>query len=1063
MCSTFLLISIGIVLVSSVIVYDKTLKIEIAKLRAISQSHAALIESVAVFDAATGPDLLGGSPRDATLSQITAANLQAIGFGNSGEIVIGEAKETEIHFLIPSRVLGGAIPPVELTATTAEPMRRALSGKSGKMFAQDYQGVEVLAWYEPLPRLDAGLVAKINIFEIRGPFIRALFIGTFVAIAVSVFATASFVLISIQINQRKRHRAGTKHGLSNKALVLITFTTCLLLAGGASIGSVINALYSPGLERQKSELSSLSEGMASLIDSVAEFDARTFGDSARARAIDATISQVQQAARTQDGFGQSGEIVLGVLMGSDIHFMLPSRFTGSLPESVDFNGNKAEPMRRALAGEAGVIEVLDYRGENVAAAFHPVEELEAGFVAKMDMQEIRSPYTIAGVISASLAIFFVLLGVLLAPQLIPARLYPEKAEAHIGISSSNLVANTNTQAWFGVFTIIAMAALVLQLDYLTPLGIAAGIPYIALIIITSFFTEKKGIVIFTLLFTILILIGWAIAPSVGSEFYKVLVNRLYSILTLWLAAIIILQIKRVEGTVRQSEQQLFSILESAPDATLIVANDGKILFANHQAESIFGYKKLEFLKLNVDQLVPKDVAPRHSALRATFVKSQHARSMGQGLDLSALKSDGSSFPVEISLSPIETANGVLTAASIRDISERKNAQMEIIRKEAELRMAMENMPGAMIVVDPNMKIAAVNSKYKEFYGDPDGIVRPGSSMVDVLKSEFSRGILKGSGDKDAIFEERVKSFKPDELVTFEDITQDGRYLQLSRVPAPNDHTVTVAVDITERKRSEQIIANAMTLINESIQYASRIQRSVLPTAEELGDAFEDHMVIWEPKDIVGGDIYLYRKCESGILIMLLDCTGHGVPGAFMTMIATGAFDQALLENPKGSPADLLKRTNQIVKNILSQTGKDGESDDGFECGICLIASDSQSITFAGARFELWVVDSQEIKSIKGDKAGIGYRRTDINRAFTNHTLTASAEASYYMSSDGIIDQIGGPKRISFGKKRLKQLILDYSRMSMNVQATHIIRAFEEYQHTEERRDDVTLIGFKPKL
>jgi len=301
------------------------------------------------------------------------------------------------------------------------------------------------------------------------------------------------------------------------------------------------------------------------------------------------------------------------------------------------------------------------------------------------------------------------------------------------------------------------------------------------------------------------------------------------------------------------------------------------------------------------------------------------------------------------------------------------------------------------------------------------------------------------------------------MATYEDRSPDGRYVQLSRTRAPSGHTVTVAVDITERKKAEKIIADAMALINGSLNYASRIQRSVLPDPTVLAEAFADHAVIWEPKDVVGGDVYLYRKCEAGHLLILVDCTGHGVPGAFMTMIVTGALDQALIEVTSGDPAALLQRINQLVKTVLRQDTDESESDDGFECGICLIDDLAKKITYVGARFELWSVKDDELTEIKGDKVGIGYRRTAMNYSFTEHTLPIEKDTCYYMTSDGLIDQVGGAKRRAFGKRRLKGIILDCSRMSMVKQAAHILRAFEEYQHHEERRDDISLVGFKPKI
>jgi len=128
---------------------------------------------------------------------------------------------------------------------------------------------------------------------------------------------------------------------------------------------------------------------------------------------------------------------------------------------------------------------------------------------------------------------------------------------------------------------------------------------------------------------------------------------------------------------------------------------------------------------------------------------------------------------------------------------------------------------------------------------------------------------------------------------------------------------------------------------------------------------EDYFILWEPKDVVGGDVFWYRPCENGFLVVCADCTGHGVPGALMTMIATGALDQALIEIPNGYPSAVLQRMNQLVKAALGQDGADGESDDGLELGICQIDPIAGELTFSGARFFLWALEGDQLSEIKG--------------------------------------------------------------------------------------------------
>jgi PAS domain S-box-containing protein len=1060
-----MLVSLTVVSISVLILYNTTVNTEIDKLQALSQSHAKLIGSVAQHDLRFSKQFANGGARGATLFQISNAHFEKIGFGETGEFVVGENRNGKIHFHIPSRNLGGSIPPVDLDAKTAEPMRRALFGQSGVMHAPDYRGEEVLAWYEPLPDLNAGFVVKINIAEIRTPFKLAISVAVMVGLILSVFGTFIFGLIRKRYSDNDETELHSDRASQSRSVLYISFISCLSFSGLCSVATIIALVVVSGTERQKSELVSLSAGMASLIEAVATFDAMSMGSAAKSHeeAAQQTFSQIKQSAKTQPGFGETGEIVFGVLSDNKMEFLLPSRFTGIVPPAVEFVGTTAEPMRQALSGKSGIIADLDYRREVVLAAFQPVKSLNAGLVAKMAEREIRQPYVLTAIINISLTIFVVLFGTLMAPHIVS-----ELAVSHVGGFNVKTIANntkdkTGTGRRSTMVFISSFTALIFLLDYLTPLGIAGGVPYIALLIAAAYFLDRKGIIVLTCVATLLVFAGWFIAPDSGAAFWKVLTNRLYAVFTVWLAAFILLRVKAAEEEQREGHKQMVALLEAAPDATIVVGKNGKITYSNRQAEILFDYSKSDFDGMSVEQLVPLEIRDGHAAKRGAFFDHSSSRAMGANMELYGLDRSGIPHPVEISLSPIEIGTNRYAIASIRDVSARKEAQEELTRKEAQLRMTLDNMPGAIFVVDENLDLVLTNDQYAKIYGHPDGLMAEGKSMVDVLRYELDHGILVGDGDPDAILKKRLDSFRNIKASSFEDRTPDGRYTQLTRKPAPGGQIVTVVTEITDRKKAERIIADAMALIHESIQYASRIQRSVLPTRSELSEIFDDHFVIWEPKDVVGGDFYLTRKRKGGALILVADCTGHGVPGAFMTMIATGAFDQAIIEKVDGTPGELLERTNQLVKMTLGQyEGAEGESDDGFECGLCLIDDDEKKITFAGARFELWCVKDDALEEIKGDKVGIGYRRTSEDFQFSNRVIAVEEGASYYITSDGLVDQIGGEKKRAYGKRRLKTSILTVSRMKMSSQAAHILREFQEYQHHEVRRDDITLVGFKPK-
>ncbi|SCA56582.1 membrane hypothetical protein [Candidatus Terasakiella magnetica] len=267
-------------------------------------------------------------------------------------------------------------------------------------------------------------------------------------------------------------------------------------------------------------------------------------------------------------------------------------------------------------------------------------------------------------------------------------------------------------------------------------------------------------------------------------------------------------------------------------------------------------------------------------------------------------------------------------------------------------------------------------------------------------------------------------------------------------------------EVQERKKAQFELTGALDTISQSIDYASNIQKAILPNDAFLKEDLKDHFVIWEPRDVVGGDLYWYRRCEGGFILVLADCTGHGVPGAFMTMLATGALDRALREQKNGDPAILLSYMHRSIQYSLGQDQKDGASDDGLELGICKIEADTGDLTFAGARFSLFKVTEQECEEIKGDKKGIGYRGIASDQTFTNQPVVTDIDATFVMTSDGITDQIGGERRRGFGKKRLKKLLLSAQGYKLEKQKGLILDAFNEHQGDEQRRDDVSMIGFK---
>jgi len=246
---------------------------------------------------------------------------------------------------------------------------------------------------------------------------------------------------------------------------------------------------------------------------------------------------------------------------------------------------------------------------------------------------------------------------------------------------------------------------------------------------------------------------------------------------------------------------------------------------------------------------------------------------------------------------------------------------------------------------------------------------------------------------------------------------------------------------------------------ESLRYASRIQSAVLPAEEMIGQSTGEHFLIWEPRDIVGGDFFWHHSMPDGYCVIVGDCTGHGVPGAFMTLIACGFLDRAL-ESGLDRPSLVLSDLHRNLQTLLGQDQADGGTDDGLEAGICFVSETERKLVFSGARFSLFHEHDSEISEVRGDKAGIGYRRF---AADTVLVIDLSDSDRLYMTTDGLIDQIGGERRRAFGKKRFLGCLADTKDHSLPQQAEALKKIFDTYQGAEARRDDVTVLGFTPGL
>jgi serine phosphatase RsbU (regulator of sigma subunit) len=261
--------------------------------------------------------------------------------------------------------------------------------------------------------------------------------------------------------------------------------------------------------------------------------------------------------------------------------------------------------------------------------------------------------------------------------------------------------------------------------------------------------------------------------------------------------------------------------------------------------------------------------------------------------------------------------------------------------------------------------------------------------------------------------------------------------------------------------SNKIINEKNHDILQSINYAKKIQNAILPPIDLIQSSLPHSFVLYNPKDIVSGDFYFFIEMIPGekFIIAACDCTGHGVPGALMSMIGSDLLRHIIKDKPSLSPAQILDQLNIGVVSVLKQDSRYGETKDGMDVGICLIDKPNRSIEFAGANRPLLIIKNNQIQEIKGDKRPIG--GFDVtSEKYTNHKITIENGARYYLFSDGYADQFGGQNNKKFLIKNLKSSLLQVQSLSFDQQHKTLLEIHNSWKGLNEQTDDLLMIGFE---
>ncbi|PLX17381.1 MAG: hypothetical protein C0597_07055 [Marinilabiliales bacterium] len=282
-------------------------------------------------------------------------------------------------------------------------------------------------------------------------------------------------------------------------------------------------------------------------------------------------------------------------------------------------------------------------------------------------------------------------------------------------------------------------------------------------------------------------------------------------------------------------------------------------------------------------------------------------------------------------------------------------------------------------------------------------------------------------------------------------------IRLEQIVKERTEEVVKQKDEIEKQRDE--IADKNRSITDSIEYASRIQTAVLPSDEFAQEILPEHFILFRPRDIVSGDFYWMTKRDNQLVLIAADCTGHGVPGAFMSMLGVSFLNEIVNRHEITEASAILNSLRADIKKTLGQEGKEGEAKDGMDIALCIIDLEKMKLQYAGAYNPLYLFRNNELVEVKADRMPIGIYIKE-KESFTNNDIDLQKGDVFYIFSDGYQDQFGGEDGQKFKTKNYKQLLLEIHQKPMAEQREILDKRIDEWRGKWEQVDDIIILGLR---
>lgn len=416
---------------------------------------------------------------------------------------------------------------------------------------------------------------------------------------------------------------------------------------------------------------------------------------------------------------------------------------------------------------------------------------------------------------------------------------------------------------------------------------------------------------------------------------------------------------------------------------------------------------------------------------------------------------------------IETAESGMEALDIVD---------ELLESGHEIPLVISDY------IMPEMKGDEVLIRIHEKMPETRKVMLTGQSSVEgitnvINKARLYRFIAKpwNPNDLTMTVKEAIKSYYQEAELRLRN--EELASLNASLEQKVIDRTLELQFALGEINHAKHIIEEKNKNITDSIKYAQRIQQAMLPSKDRIQELITDHFILFQPRDIVSGDFYwiekipekfIYKEDETRkvqvitgfqterIMVAAVDCTGHGIPGAFMSLIGNDQLSTIVLHDDIVEPEKILEQLHINIRKVLRQ--EETRNSDGMEVSLCVIDRENQILEFAGTRTPLVYIQNNTLTIISGDRRNIGGHENA--KPFTKHQVDISIPTCCYIFTDGFQDQFGGPENKKFGMRPLSSILMEIHHLPFEEQKVILQNKLKEWMGKESQIDDILLMGFK---